>query len=704
MKKTIFTLILALVATVNGWSENTFVYQSKIFSILDEDAATLKVVGCDYNLGGLVEIPATVEHAGKTYVVACIGEGAFSDYRDITAFILPATLIDIESKAFAGCIGLSSIVIKNTIPPTVAADAFTGVSTQMSVSVPLGSLDSYKETPVWGLFVLMEDPEFTVDNLKYTADPEAGTAELSGFEVAPKGRLTIYATVYFNGRSYDLISLGFMALAHSTSLVEVTIPNSVVNIGYEAFYDCTSLESVTIGSGVTNIDGMAFGGCSAIRDITIRALVPPEVSSSDAFHNVPRDIPVYVPTEALEAYKAADVWKEFTNLQAYKLPEFSVDYMKFRVLSEVDKKVELVALESDPWDTFEIPKSITCNDEVYTVAGIGKKAFYNFATLTKVNIPYGIEYIADNAFDSCTAVTEITSDAAVPPTVGTDAFKGVPRDIPVYVPIESVAAYKAADGWKEFTNIQFSPQFTVGNLIYNITDANAMTVKVAGYVPGVASALEIPASVAIAGMEFSVTSIGDNSFHGCEAITSLTLPNSVTTIEMNAFGLCSNLKEVDFGDGMETIGFNTFRDCKALTKLTMGSSLTSIDECVFYGCTGITEMTVRALVPPTVGTDAFYDVPRSIPVYVPDESLEAYKAADEWKEFNVQSDPSSVSELAMPESIRVYGGMLRNPEGLALCIYDLTGRIVYSGNATTLSLTAGVYVVRCNGAIGKIMF
>ena len=58
----------------------------------------------------------------------------------------------------------------------------------------------------------------------------------------------------------------------------------------------------------------------------------------------------------------------------------------------------------------------------------------------------------------------------------------------------------------------------------------------------------------------------------------------------------------------------------------------------------------------------------------------------------------------MPESIRIYGGMLHNPQGLHLTLYDMQGRQVYSGNATTVELPAGIYVVRCNGASRKSVF
>ena len=116
-------------------------------------------------------------------------------------------------------------------------------------------------------------------------------------------------------------------------------------------------------------------------------------------------------------------------------------------------------------------------------------------------------------------------------------------------------------------------------------------------------------------------------------------------------------------------------------------------------------MTVLATVPPTVSENTFDGVSRDIPVYVPAESLEAYQKADIWKEFNLQAiNTSGLQTPSMPESIRMQGGMLHNPQQLHLTLYDMQGRQVYSGTDATVSQPAGVYVVRCNGASGKVLF
>ena len=111
--------------------------------------------------------------------------------------------------------------------------------------------------------------------------------------------------------------------------------------------------------------------------------------------------------------------------------------------------------------------------------------------------------------------------------------------------------------------------------------------------------------------------------------------------------------------------------------------------------------------PPTLGdVNAFSNVSRDIPVYVPAESLAAYKEAEGWNEFtDLQAiSTTGLQTPAMPESIAVYDGMLHNPQALEVRIFYMSGREVYRGNATNLTLPTGIYIVRCGEATIKAVF
>ena len=165
--------------------------------------------------------------------------------------------------------------------------------------------------------------------------------------------------------------------------------------------------------------------------------------------------------------------------------------------------------------------------------------------------------------------------------------------------------------------------------------------------------------------------------------------------------------EYTIPSSVTVIGKNAFSYCAALTTLTIPASVTSIEEKAFYGCEALAEMTVLATIPPELSSNnSFEGVSREIPVYVPAASLTAYQAAEVWNEFtNLQAiGTTGLPTAVMPESIRMQGGMLHNPQGLHLTLYDMQGRQVYSGTAATVSQPAGVYVVRCAGASCKIVF
>jgi hypothetical protein len=113
----------------------------------------------------------------------------------------------------------------------------------------------------------------------------------------------------------SVTSIGDWAFGYCSSLTSVEIPNSVTSIGGYAFYSCSGLTSVVIGNSVTSIGDSAFYGCTNVISITCEAIYPPGISMK-VFNGISKSIPVCVPAESVEAYKSANYWNEFTNIQA----------------------------------------------------------------------------------------------------------------------------------------------------------------------------------------------------------------------------------------------------------------------------------------------------------------------------------------------------------------------------------------------------
>ena len=136
----------------------------------------------------------------------------------------------------------------------------------------------------------------------------------------------------------------------------------------------------------------------------------------------------------------------------------------------------------------------------------------------------------------------------------------------------------------------------------------------------------------------SVVRINDGAFENCRSLSSVNFADDgrLTTIGNWVFYNCHELKDVVIPEGVTEIGHAAFYGCTYLKDLTLPASLQSIADNGFAGCSKLAQIQVNAIIPPQVDARTFEDVDRSIPVIVPDESVEQYKSAPVWKEFNVR--------------------------------------------------------------------
>ena len=141
--------------------------------------------------------------------------------------------------------------------------------------------------------------------------------------------------------------------------------------------------------------------------------------------------------------------------------------------------------------------------------------------------------------------------------------------------------------------------------------------------------------------------------------------------------------------------------CDGLTSVTIGNSVTSIGSYAFYKCTGLTSIQCDAVTPPSLGYSVFYNVDKSVcTLIVPDGSLEAYKAANQWKDF---LNFGGVEEIAIEESnISIENGKIINSNNENIEVYNLSGVKVYSGNKAEVELNRGVYIVVIGNKAVKI--
>ena len=147
--------------------------------------------------------------------------------------------------------------------------------------------------------------------------------------------------------------------------------------------------------------------------------------------------------------------------------------------------------------------------------------------------------------------------------------------------------------------------FQSGDLYYNITSNSApYTVEVTDAVSSITTAI-IPENVTYDGTTYSVTSIWRNAFASCySSLTSVTIGNSVTSIEYGTFYNCSSLTSVTIGNSVTSIGSWAFCDCSSLTSITIPNSVTFIGEGAFEG-SSLATITIPNSVT-VIGNEAFY--------------------------------------------------------------------------------------------------
>ena len=134
----------------------------------------------------------------------------------------------------------------------------------------------------------------------------------------------------------------------------------------------------------------------------------------------------------------------------------------------------------------------------------------------------------------------------------------------------------------------------------------------------------------------SVTSIESSAFNGCSSAASITIGNGVTKIDPYVFSRCSSLTGITIGNGVTSIERYAFSSCSSLTSITIGNGVTSIGDRAFIGSSTNTELggtyVILAITPPTIQSTTFQNA-KINKIIVPKGTLDAYKSATNWSAY-----------------------------------------------------------------------
>ena len=458
----------------------------------------------------------------------------------------------------------------------------------------------------------------------------------------------------------NVTRIGDSAFENCTGLTAVVMPEGLTTIGSDAFVGCETLTSIVIPSTVTSI-GDAFSNCFALTSVTCLVTSPVELSDFTFYRVDLSNATLYVPQSALDAYKSADIWKNFGTTVGVEKSLASGDGW---TLTEdgtltVSKDIAYASPYDYPWDANRenIKKVVFAEG----VTAIGDDAFYYCTELTSVVIPEGVTSIDAYAFYNCKSLTSLELPSSLT-SIGDCSFQGCDALASIVVG-ENNKVFDSRDNCNAIivtetnTLIFGCKNSTIPSTVTSIGESAF------GGCSGLTT-IDIPSNVTSIGeyaflncsdltnlvIHEGVTSIGSGAFRGCSGLTKIDIPSSVTSIGTSVFQSCTALTNMVIPEGVTSIGESAFFYCTALTTIDIPASVTSIGESAFFGCSDLKNVTVSSTTPVELPFSVFMSVDFSnVTLYVPQSALDAYKSADIWMYFGkIEALPEPVVTSLRP--------------------------------------------------------
>ena len=578
------------------------------------------------------------------------GNGKMGDFLfidiweyDITSVTIEQGVTRIGDNAFAGCTGLTNITIPDGVT-SMGRNAFYGCTSLTSITIPDSvtsiSDDAFYNTAYYNNDNNWADGVLYIGNHLIKAKKDVvngdytirqGTKCMARFAFSGCTGLTSITIpnsvtsidvatffgcenlkdVYYTGDLGDWCKVEFDGyysnpMLYATNLYingkllegEITIPDDITSIGDYTFHGCTSLTSITIPDSVTSIGDSAFSGCENLKDVYYTGDLSAWCKIKFGYDSNPMCYAtnLYINGKLLEG--EITIPDDITSIGDYTFHGCT----SLTSITIPDSVTSIGAL------TFSGCTGLTGIVIPNSVTSIGGGAFSDCTGLTSITIPDSVTNIGDYAFDGCTNLTSITIPNSVT-SIGGSAFL-------------NTAYYNNDNNWADgvlyIGNHLINAKKDIVNGNYTIRQG---TKCIASYAFSNCTGLT---NVTIPD---SVTSINYNAFRNCkikelviadgsktvtstmvickDTLEKVVIPDSVTSIGNSAFSGCRNLTSITIPDSVTGIGDRAFSSCTGLTSVTIPDSVTSIGDSAFYGCTGLTGVTIPGSVT-SMGREAFY--------------------------------------------------------------------------------------------------
>jgi uncharacterized repeat protein (TIGR02543 family) len=511
----------------------------------------------------------------------------------------------------------------------------------------------------------------------------SGCSGLTSINI-PDGVTTIENSAFFRCSGLTSINIpdgvttiGYSAFQNCSNLNSIIIPVGVTTIESSAFQNCSNLNSITIPVGLVSIKAYAFSGCSNLTSIT--NLDPtPLISDNYGFDEIDKSAcELKVPTSSVNAYQTANVWKEFNNIVGGGL-SFKVDINNNNIggiagissgLYPPNTAISLTAAPAEGYSfigwtsvgnslSSELALNFTLTGDTVIIANFGNIGSYNLTTAGTLS---DVEDIKNITHITLTGVIDARDIAFM--------RDSLPNLVELDLSGTAISAYYGNGGTYRYINE------------YPANVMPAYSFSTYNYMKGKASLTSII-------LPDGVTSIGENAFSYCPNLTSIMLPDGLISIGNRAFLECVRLTSINIPNGVTYIGSIVFGGCRNLTAINIPNGITSIEPSTFTGCNSLTSINVPDGVT-AIGSGAFARCGRLISVNIPDgvTAIEdaTFGACISLSSINIPDGVTTIGESAFSDCRGLTS--ITIPDG----VFSINGSVFFGcSSLTSIILPDGV--------------